>query len=314
MNDTASSKVLRLQTLATASIAIGLLVLALKYFAYACTGSVALYSDAIESIVNVVTAIAALVAIRISAKPADADHHYGHSKIEYFSAVLEGVLIIGASLAIIQQAWHGYFNPKPLDAPALGLALNGLATAINAGWSWMLITKGRALRSPALVADGRHLLTDLYTSGGVIVGVLLVLVTGWQPLDALIAGAVALNVLWAGWGVMKESLAGLMDESLPKAELDRVKTIIAEKMGGALEAHDLRTRHAGRIIFIDFHLVVDGAMTVDAAHQICDDMEAALRVEFPDAVISIHTEPAHKCKADGGVYHLADPDLKLNQH
>ena len=296
----------RVQVVAALSIPLALAVLGLKYLAFVVTGSVALYSDAIESIVNVVTAVAALAAVSISAKPADANHPYGHSKVEYVSAVLEGVLIIVAALLILREAWRGFHHPRPLDAPVLGLAVNGLATALNAGWSWVLISRGRRLRSPALVADGRHLLTDLYTSAGVIAGVTVVALTGWRMLDALIAALVAVNVIWSGWGVMEESLAGLMDHALPDDELDRLKTTIAAEMAGALEAHDVRTRQAGRLTFVDFHLVVAAEMTVMASHAICDRIETALKRQFPESVISIHVEPPHMQKDRGGVLLMAD--------
>lgn len=280
--------------LAAGSIVVSLVVLGLKYLAYALTGSVAFYSDAIESIINVVTAIAAFFAIRISLRPADADHPYGHSKAEYFSAVLEGALILVASLAILREAYGAFLNPHALQAPALGLAVSAVATALNAAWSWLLITTGRKRRSPALIADGKHLLTDVVTSGGVIVGVLLVALTGWEILDPILAALVALNILWSGWSLIKESVGGLMDTALPTDELAAVQAAINANMAGALEAHDLRSRHAGRMTFIDFHLVVEGTMTVDASHAICDRIEAALKADHPDSIISIHVEPEAK--------------------
>lgn len=282
--------------LAAGSIAVSLVVLALKYLAFALTGSVALYSDAIESIINVVTAIATFFAIRISLRPADADHPYGHSKAEYFSAVFEGVLILVASLAILREAYGAILNPHALQAPALGLAVSTAATMLNGAWSWLLITTGRKRRSPALIADGKHLLTDVYTSGGVIVGVLLVALTGWQILDPILAGLVALNILWSGWSLIKESVGGLMDSALPAEELAAVQATVDANMAGALEAHDLRSRHAGRMTFIDFHLVVDGTMSVEDSHAICDRIEAALKADHPDSIITIHVEPTSKRK------------------
>ncbi len=298
----------RVQVYAALSIPLALTVLGLKYAAFLVTGSVALYSDAIESIINVVTAVVALAAVWISAKPADANHPYGHSKIEYFSAVLEGVLIIVASLLILREAWIGFHHPRALRAPMLGLVVNGMATALNAGWSWVLMSQGRRLRSPALLADGRHLLSDLYTSGGVILGVILVAATGWRLLDSIIAALVAVNVLWSGWGVIQESTAGLMDHALPEDELEQVQSTIASQMQGALEAHDVRTRQAGRVTFIDFHLVVGADMTVMSSHAICDRIETALTAKFPDSVISIHVEPPHKQKDRGGVLLMSDEE------
>lgn len=277
--------------LALGSIAVGVLVLALKLLAWKATGSVALYSDALESIINVATAIAAFIAIRVSAMPADDNHPYGHTKAEYFSAVVEGVLIILAALAILREAWAGFLAPRPLDAPALGLAISGAATLLNLGWGLLLIRRGRGLRSPALTADGRHLMTDVWTSVGVIAGVALVALTGWSRLDPAIAALVALNILWAGWKIMHESVAGLMDAALPPEDVARIEAIIAATRGPTSDVHDLRTRHAGRLTFIDFSLRVPGSMSVDDSHALCDDIEEALRREFPDASITIHVEP-----------------------
>ncbi|WP_230530472.1 cation diffusion facilitator family transporter [Microvirga roseola] len=289
----------KIQKLAIGSIFVGTFVLVLKYAAYAVTGSIALYSDALESIINVVTALAAFMAVRLSAAPADANHPYGHHKVEYFSAVLEGVLIIIAALAILREAYYGFMNPKPLDAPGLGIAVNAVASAINAFWSWILISRGRLLRSPALVADGRHLFTDVVTSIGVLGGLLLVPLTGWTWLDPGLAALVAVNILWSGWGLIKESVGGLMDEALPETTLNRVREVIASNAEGAIEAHDLRTRNAGRMTFIDFHLVVPGRMSVTDAHDICDRLERALKEEIEDALITIHVEPDDKAKHAG---------------
>jgi cation diffusion facilitator family transporter len=289
----------KIQKLAIGSIFVGTVVLALKYAAYHLTGSIALYSDALESIINVVTALAAFMAVRMSAAPPDANHPYGHHKVEYFSAVLEGVLIIVAALMILREAYYGFLSPRVLDAPGLGLALNGVAAVINAFWSWILIREGRRLRSPALAADGRHLLTDVVTSFGVLAGLLLVPVTGLHQLDPALAALVALNILWSGWGLMKESIGGLMDEAVPEKVLGQIREIIAGNADGAIEAHDLRTRHAGRMTFIDFHLVVPGGMSVTDAHDICDRLERALKAAVEDALITIHVEPDNKAKHSG---------------
>ena len=282
--------------LALGSIFIGLVVLVLKYLAYWVTGSIALYSDALESVINVATAIAAFIAVRISLTPADREHPYGHSKAEYLSAVLEGVLIILAAFSILREAHLGFLHPKPLEAPLKGLVLNGTASLINALWSFVLIRFGHRERSPALVADGRHLLTDVFTSAGVLIGVAVAAFTGWAILDPLIAALVALNILWMGYGLMKESVAGLMDAAVSPKIQERIRTLIAEQGSGALQAHDVRTRHAGRVTFIDFHLVVPGNMSVTSAHDICDRIEHALKEEMGEAVVTIHVEPEHKAK------------------
>jgi cation diffusion facilitator family transporter len=287
--------------LAIGGIVVGVLVLVLKYAAYYVTGSVALFSDAAESIVNVATAVAAFFAVRWSAVPPDANHPYGHYKAEYLSAVLEGVLIVVAALAIMRKAYLGFINPQPLDDPTLGLVINGLATAINLAWCFPLFRVGRRRRSPALVADAHHLLTDVVTSLGVLVGVALVAVTGWLVLDSIIAGLVALHILWWGWVLMMRSFGGLMDEAVSKELLEKIRQAISTEAEGALEAHDLRTRHAGRVTFIEFHLVVPGTMSVAESHAICDRVEEALKSDVPDAIITIHVEPEHKAKHPGGV-------------
>lgn len=285
--------------LAVGSLIVGALVLALKALAWWLTGSVALLSDALESTVNVATAIAALVAIQVAAKPADATHPFGHHKAEFFSAVLEGVMIVIAALLILKEAYHGFTAPRSITAPVEGLLLNGGATVLNGVWAWVLVTRGRALRSPALVADGRHLFTDVLTSGGVALGIVLALVTGWWVLDPLMATLVAVNILWSGWKVITQSLSGLMDEAVPDEDLTRIREVISEHGGGAVEAHDLRTRHAGRATFIEFHLVVPGEMSVFDAHEICDRLEAALHHAIDGAQVTIHVEPEHKCKHSG---------------
>ena len=285
--------------LAIGSIAVGALVLALKTLAWWMTGSVALLSDALESTVNLAAAFAALAAIRVAARPADDNHPFGHHKAEFFSAVLEGVLIIFAALFIFKEAYAGFFSPRVMERPFEGLAVNAVATLINGGWAFVLIRQGRRRKSPALVADGRHLWADVVTSGGVAVGVLLAITTGWWVLDPIMAALVAVNVLWSGFRLVRESLSGLMDEAVSEEILATIRSIIASEANGAVQAHDLKTRHAGSAVFIEFHLVVPGDMTVFDAHEICDRIEAALKSALSGARISIHVEPEHKEKLNG---------------
>lgn len=285
--------------IALGSVLVGLGVLGLKYLAYALTGSVALYSDALESIVNVASSIAALVAVWFASKPADSNHPYGHDKAEYFAAVLVGVMIVLAALAIFEAAWRGYTSPEPADYTWQGLGVNAVASIINAGWALLLVRFGKGNGSPALVADGRHLFTDVATSVGVLAGVALVWLTGWQKFDSLLAGLVGLNVLWSGWILMKESVSGLMDEAASGEVQDRLRGLISEHGEGAIEAHDLRTRLAGKLTFVDFHLVVPGDMSVLAAHDICDRIEQAIGAALPGARVTIHVEPEHKAKHSG---------------
>jgi cation diffusion facilitator family transporter len=289
----------KLKVAAVISIAVAAVVLALKFLAYWITGSVALYSDALESIVNLITALVALYALHISAQPADRRHQFGHHKAEYFSAVLEGVLIVLAALLIVREAYDALILPRRLNEPVQGLLINGAATLINAAWSYFLLTWGRSQRSPALVADGWHLLTDVATSLGVLAGLALATLTGWQVLDPLLAAVVATNILWAGWRLMRDSISGLMDEAVTAEVARRIRDVISNNAEGAIQAHDVKTRTAGRVTFIEFHLVVPGGMTVASSHQICDRIEHALADAIPGAEVLIHVEPEHKAETSG---------------
>jgi cation diffusion facilitator family transporter len=287
--------------IASASIGIALAVMGIKYIAFLMTGSVALFSDALESIVNVLTAVAALIAIRISLQPPDRGHPFGHHKAEYFSAVLEGALIIVAALLIFREAYLAFLSPRTLTDPAAGLLVNGLATAINAAWASVLISRGRAWGSPALEGDGHHLVSDVITSVGVLAGLVLATMTGWAILDPLIAGAVAVNILRIGYKLAVESMSALMDEAASPQIEARIKEVIRANGEGALQAHDIRTRTAGPQTFIEFHLVVPSEMTVEAAHEICDRLEDAIEAELANTDVVIHVEPDHKAKRKGAV-------------
>lgn len=285
--------------IAMTSILVGLIVLGLKGLAWWLTGSIALYSDALESIVNVVTAIAALIAVRLAQRPADDTLPYGYHKAEYFSAVLVGVMIIVAAILILREAVFGFLAPEMPDAPVEGLAVSAVATVINLVWAFVLMRQGRLARSPAIAADGKHLMTDVVSTGGVLVGLVLVFATGIAQLDAILAALVALNILWSGWTVIRESVGGLMDVAVPADTQRTIRDVISTNADGALEAHDIRTRQAGKMTFIDFHLVVPGVMSVDAAHTICDRIEAKLREAVKDVQITIHVEPEEKAKHAG---------------
>tara|TARA_R110002124_G_scaffold44422_9_gene135524 strand:+ start:7527 stop:8426 length:900 start_codon:yes stop_codon:yes gene_type:complete len=289
----------RTLTIAAASLLIGLMVLGLKFLAWRVTGSIALYSDALESIVNVVTAIVALIAVWLAQKPADAALPYGYHKAEYFSAVIVGVMIIVAAILIVREAVLGFMSPSLPEAPMEGLAISMVATVLNVVWAYVLIRHGRSVGSPALQADGKHLMTDVVSSIGVLAGLALVYLFGWAPLDSILAALVALNILWSGWGVIRDSVGGLMDVAVPKEIQHTIREVIAINAEGAIEAHDIRTRQAGKMTFIDFHLVVPGAMSVDAAHAICDTIEAKLREAVRDVQITIHVEPEDKAKHAG---------------
>jgi cation diffusion facilitator family transporter len=289
----------RTTAVASASIVIALVVMGIKYAAYAMTGSVALYSDALESIVNLVTAVAAFWAIQVSRKPADSDHQFGHHKAEYFSAVLEGVLIVVAALLIFRQAWISYAAANTPENTLMGLAVNSVATVINGAWAMFLFRFGRRRRSPAFIAEAWHLTSDVISSLGVLVGLLLVVATGWAALDSLVAVLVAGNILWSGWKVIRESVSGLMDAAVSSDVEREIRAIIATEAEGALEVHDLRSRHAGRATFVEFHLVVPGSLSVVAAHEICDRIEAALQAAVEGAEVLIHVEPDSEARHHG---------------
>ncbi|WP_051231944.1 cation diffusion facilitator family transporter [Kaistia adipata] len=289
----------RITLVALSSIVIALVVMALKYVAYLQTGSVALYSDALESIVNLATAVVAFWAIRLSHKPADSDHQFGHHKAEYFAAVLEGVLIVVAALLILRQAWLSYATPTPLENTTVGLTINLIATLINGLWALYLFRFGRRRRSPAFIAEAWHLTSDVISSVGVFFGLVLVALTGWLVLDPLLAVIVAVNILWSGWRVIRDSVGGLMDHAVSADVEGEIRSIISAEATGAIEVHDLRTRNAGRAVFIEFHLVVPGSMTVAAGHVICDRIEAALTKAIEGCEVLIHIEPEAEAQHHG---------------
>ncbi|MCO6392814.1 cation diffusion facilitator family transporter [Aliihoeflea aestuarii] len=290
----------KIRRLAAWSIVVALGVMGLKFVAWWLTGSVALYSDALESIVNVIAGCAAFWAISVSHKPADRDHQFGHHKAEYLSAVLEGVLIVVAALLILTEVWSAIQRPTPIEEPGLGLGINVLATIINGFWATLLIRQGRKARSPALEADGHHVMTDVVTSVGVLIGLVGAIATGWWILDPLLALIVALNILWQGWKVITSSLSGLMDQAVPLEDHMRIRDIVSANSQGALEIHDLKTRIAGRATFIEFHLVVNAQMSVGESHAICDRIEDALRTEIPSVRVLIHVEPEDEAKLPVG--------------
>jgi cation diffusion facilitator family transporter len=287
------------QRLALGSIAVGVIVLALKVAAWLATGSAALFSDAAESVVNVAASAVAYMALRMAAKPADANHPYGHDKAEFFAAVIEGVLIVVASLVILQNVWHVWRDPAPIEQPMLGLGLNAVAGLLNLFWALVLGRRGRILRSPALLADGRHLMADVVTSAGVLAGVAIAVATGIPWIDPLLAALTAVYILVSGGRVIMESVGGLMDAAPAPDIMARIRALVSLHAEGAIEAHDLRTRHAGRLTFLEFHLVVPGDMTVAVAHEICDRVEIALKAEMEGLVITIHVEPEGKAKFQG---------------
>ncbi len=282
------------QRLARWSLATGVAVLLLKGVAWRLTGSVALLSDALESIVNVVASLAMFFALRIARLPADRNHPYGHGKAEYLSAVLEGVLIAVAAVLSIIAAWGRLMHPRALVDVGAGLGVSVFASALNGVLAWRLIAAGKKHRSPALAADGQHILSDVVTTAGVLVGVALARLTGWWRLDPILACVVAVNILWMGWKLVRRSVGALMDEVLDEDEVAHVRGI-AERVAsedGAVGVKGFRLRRTGASGQCDMTLVVPGEMTVRAAHAICDRIDEALRADEPALGVVVHVEPA----------------------
>ena len=274
------------------SIAAAVVTIALKTGAYLLTGSVGLLSDAAESVVNLVAAVIALVALTIAARPADDNHHYGHGKAEYFSAGIEGLMIFVAAALIIVSAVNRLMHPQELESLGIGLAITLLATAVNGAVGWLLIRVGRQHRSATLVADGKHLMTDVWTSVGVVVGVGLVAITGWLPLDSLVAIAVAVNILWMGWRLVASSTTSLLDAALPPADVALVAEILTKHTSDEVHFHGLQTRESGRQRFVSVHVLVPGAWTVQHAHDVVEIVEDDIRAALDQVNVTTHLEPS----------------------
>lgn len=274
------------------SIGAAIATISLKTLAYLLTGSVGLLSDALESVVNLVAAIIALVALRVAARPADDEHHYGHGKVEYLSAGAEGVMIFVAAALIIWKAVGRLLAPEPLEQVGLGLALTIVATLINLGVGLMLIRVGRRERSLILEADGKHLMTDVWTTIGVVVGVAVVALTGWLRLDPLIAIAVAINILITGGRLIYRSGRGLLDAALPQHEVALVHSTLAQFVTDDVHFHAVTTRESGRDRFVSMHVLVPGAWSVQQAHDLVEEVEAAIEQALPQAIVDTHVEPA----------------------
>jgi cation diffusion facilitator family transporter len=278
---------------ATYSIAASLATLALKFSAWMLTGSVGLLSDAAEGLVNLVAGILALTALTIALRPADRQHSYGHSKAEYFSSGAEGVLIIAAAGGIVWAALDRFAHPQPITHLGWGILVALVASAINGLTAASMLRAAKRFDSITLEADARHLLTDVWTSAGLVLGlsVLLFAPPSWQVLDPIIAALMALNIVKTGLGLIGRSAEGLMDKALPEAELAAIETAIRESAGPDAEYHGLRTRKAGSARFADFHLLLPGAMTVKQSHDIAEAIETAIGAALPGTHVTIHVEP-----------------------
>jgi cation diffusion facilitator family transporter len=281
-----------LTSFAWLSITAALVTITLKTGAYFLTGSVGLLSDALESLVNLAGAIMALVMLIIAARPADDVHVYGHSKAEYFASVTEGILILGAALGIITAAVNRLLQPRELEQLGLGLGVSVAASVINLIVARILLREGKARRSITLEADAHHLMTDVWTSAGVIGGVALGGFTGWGILDPLVAIAVALNIIWTGVRLVSRSVSGLMDAALPAQEQTLIQNVMEKYQEKGVTFHALRTRQAAARQFVSVHMLVPGEWTVHDAHHVAEDFESDIREALGSVVtVFTHIEP-----------------------
>jgi cation diffusion facilitator family transporter len=275
------------------SIGAAVATITLKTGAYFLTGSVGLLSDAIESLVNLAGAIVALIMLTIAARPADEDHVYGHSKAEYFASVTEGILILGAAIGIMVTAVQRLLDPRPLEQLGIGLGVSVTASVINWVVARRLMVEGRNRSSITLESDAHHLMTDVWTSVGVIGGVAIAGISGWSILDPLVAIAVALNIIWTGVQLVRRSVEGLMDMALPESDLQKIETVMVKYREKGVGFHALRTRQAAARGFISVHLLVPGDWTVHDAHHIAEDFESDIRMALGGVVtVFTHLEPA----------------------
>jgi cation diffusion facilitator family transporter len=274
------------------SIAAAIVTMLLKSGAWLLTGSVGLLSDALESLVNLAGALMALAMLTVAARPPDEEHAYGHSKAEYFSAGAEGALIVIAAVSIAVAAVDRLLHPRPIEQAGLGLAVSVVAAAVNLGVALVLMRAAKAHRSATLQASSHHLLTDVWTTGGVLVGVGAVVVTGWLPLDPLVALAVAVNIVWAGGRILRDSVAGLMDTALPAAELRLLHELLQGYAAtDGIEYHALRTRRSGAHRFVSVHVLVPPNWSVQQGHDLLERIEADVRRALPPVTVDTHLEP-----------------------
>jgi cation diffusion facilitator family transporter len=273
------------------SIAAALVTIGMKGAAYALTGSVGLLTDALESIVNLLAAVTAYFALWYASKPADRTHTYGHEKIEFFSSGLEGVLIVVAGLGAAGYGLHRLIVPEPLNALELGGALALAASVVNLAVARVLLHYGRKHKSIVMEADGQHLMADVWTSVGVLVGLVLVHFTGYTIFDSLLAIVMGGHISWTGLGLIRRSFDGLMDHALPADELDRIRELIRANLPEGATFHMLRSRMSGARRFIEFHLLVDGDMAVRDGHHHAERLAAALMAALPEVAVTIHVEP-----------------------
>lgn len=272
------------------SVAAALVTIGLKTVAYLLTGSVGLLSDALESLVNLVAAVLTLFLLSVAVRPATEDHAYGYGKAEYFASGAEGALILLAAAGIGWTSIERLLTPRPLEQVGLGLAISVLASAVNFGVSLVLLRAGRRYRSVALEADAHHLMTDVWTSAGVLVGVGAVALTGWQRLDPIVALLVALNIVWTGVKILRRSALALLDRALAPDDMAALRTVLDARAGPQVQFHALRTRQAGPRRFVSVHVLVPGAWTVARGHALVDELEEEIRAVLPGATVETHLE------------------------
>lgn len=273
------------------SIAAAVVTISLKAGAYLLTGSVGLLSDALESLVNLVAATVALIALSVAAKEPDEEHAYGHAKAEYFSSGLEGMLVLLASMLIAATAIPRLVNPEPIEQVGAGLAVSLVASLVNGAVAWRLFRAAASYRSVTLLASARHLMTDIWTSGGVLLGIALVALTGWNRLDALVALAVAANIIRTGWSLVRKSMLGLLDTALPAEDLQAVEAILDRyRAEYGIETHALRTREAGTRRFLSVHVLVPGNWTVQRGHRLLEELERDIQTALPETSVFTHLE------------------------
>lgn len=281
----------RLTRFAWLSIATALVTMGLKAGAYLLTGSVGLLSDALESSVNLVAAIIALVSLWVAAQPPDEEHAYGHTKAEYFSSAVEGGLIMVAALAILASAGERLLHPRPLQQLDIGLAISVIAALLNLIVARILARAGREYESATLTADAQHLMTDVWTSGGVVLAVGAVAVTGWQPLDPIIAMVVSLQIVRSGLRLVRGAAQGLMDTALPEEEQETIAAILESHAADGVQYHALRTRRSGAQRFVSVHIQVPGAWSVQRGHTLLEEIESDIRQALPRVHVFTHLEP-----------------------
>jgi cation diffusion facilitator family transporter len=273
------------------SVAVALLTIGLKTVAYFLTGSVGLLSDALESIVNLVGAMMALAMLTIAAKPADKNHTYGHSKAEYFSSGVEGTLILVAAISIAYTAVERLIHPQPLEQIGIGLIVSVLASVANLGVALILIRAGKEHNSVSLTSNGKHLMTDVWTSVGVLIGVGAVALTGWQPLDSFVAIAVAINIVFTGFKIVRGSVSGLMDVALDSEDQKTIMDVLSQYDKSQTKFHALRTRQAGAMKFVSMHVLVPPEWTVDQGHKLVNTIEEEIHTKIPGSIVLTHLEP-----------------------